>query len=174
MDTLDLLKSFGFTAYESQAYLSLLNQHPINGSQLSLVSGVARSRIYDVLRGLAKRGLVFEVEKGKYVPLPFEELKKQLRSQCEANLNSLEEQLSVQFQNTAYEFIYTLQGCENIFARAVEVIVKARKELYLRMFPGSWERLRPAIEKALARGVSIRLICMGGHAGDLRHAGDSS
>ena len=161
MDMLDLLKSFGFTSYESLAYLSLLTQHPVNGSQLSRVSGVARSRVYDVLRGLLKRGLVFEVEQGKYVPLPFEELKKQLRSQCEANLNSLEEQLSSRFQDTAYEFIYTLQGYDNVIARAREIINKAQKELYLRMFPNTWERLRPAIQNALNRGVSIRLICMG-------------
>ena len=161
MEILDLLKSFGFTSYESSAYLALLSKHPSNGSQVSRVSGVARSRIYDVLRGLLKRGLVFEVEVGKYVPLPFEELQKQLRTQFETNLNSLEEQLSKQFQDTSHEFIFTLQGYENVIARACEIIDKAQKELYLRMFPNSWKRLRESIQNALSRGVGIRLICMG-------------
>jgi sugar-specific transcriptional regulator TrmB len=69
MDIAALLRDFAFSKYESACYLALLNQHPANGSQVSKISGIARSRIYDVLRALAKKGLVFEVDKGRYVPL---------------------------------------------------------------------------------------------------------
>ena len=81
MDITSLLQDFAFSKYESSCYLTLLAQHPCNGSQLSKLSGIARSRIYDVLRGLVRKGVVFEIEKGLFVPLPFEELKKSLQRQ---------------------------------------------------------------------------------------------
>jgi sugar-specific transcriptional regulator TrmB len=86
MDVAALLRDFAFSKYESSCYLALLAKHPANGSKLSKLSGIARSRIYDVLRNLANKKVVFEIEKGLYVPLPFEELKKRLRSQFESNL----------------------------------------------------------------------------------------
>ena len=89
MDIASILRDFAFSKYESSCYLALLAKHPSNGSQLSMLSGIARSRIYDVLRGLAKKKLVFEIEKGLYVPLPFEELKKQVFDEIQLSYSSL-------------------------------------------------------------------------------------
>ena len=83
MDVAAILRDFAFSKYESSCYLALLAKHPANGSQLSKLSGIARSRIYDVLRSLTNKKVIFEIEKGLYVPLPFEELKKRLRGQFE-------------------------------------------------------------------------------------------
>ena len=87
------LKNLGFSQYEIACYLSLMAKHPSNGSQLSRQSGIARSRIYDVLRNMTRKGLVLEVEDGQYVPLPADELIKRLRSQFEADLSDFEEQI---------------------------------------------------------------------------------
>lgn len=69
MDVAAILRNFAFSKYESKCYLALLAKHPANGSQLSRLSGIARSRIYDVLRSLANKKIVFEIEKGLYVRL---------------------------------------------------------------------------------------------------------
>ncbi len=161
MNITTLLKDFAFSQYETACYLTLLNNHPNNGSQLSKLSGIARSRIYDVLRGLIRKGVVFEIEKGKYVPLPFEELKKRLRSQFESNLTILEEKLYALTAETEYEYLLTLRGYEAVMAKAVDIIQTATCELYLRLFANTYERLEKEIERAAARGVGIRLVSMG-------------
>lgn len=51
------LTGLGFSRYEIACYLSLVEHHPANGSQLSRSSGIARSKIYDVLRSLEAEGL---------------------------------------------------------------------------------------------------------------------
>ena len=48
MDTYSNLKELGFSQYEATCYMALVSEHPLNGSQLSKKSGIARSRIYDV------------------------------------------------------------------------------------------------------------------------------
>ncbi len=161
MDMAAILKDFAFSKYESSCYLALLAKHPSNGSQLSTFSGIARSRIYDVLRGLAKKKLVFEIEKGLYVPLPFEELKKRLRGQFESNLKILDEQLDAMAEQSSFEYLFTLNGVDEVIAKAKDIINSATQELYLRLFPDTWKRLRKTIERAVQRGVVIRFISMG-------------
>ena len=161
MDLTAILSDFAFSKYESSCYLSLLARHPANGSQLSKMSGIARSRIYDVLRSLANKKLVFEIETGMYVPLPFEELKKRLRGRFEANLKILDEELDSMVQQTQFEYLYTLNGMEEVIAKAGDIINSAATELYLRLFPESWRRLRRHIDKAIQRGVVVRFVSMG-------------
>jgi HTH-type transcriptional regulator, sugar sensing transcriptional regulator len=90
--------------------MALLTHHLSNESQLSKQSGVARSKIYDVLRDLTVKGMVFEAMPGPYVPLPPEELKKRLISQCQAKLSVLEEQLNGAALEGDRSYILTIRG----------------------------------------------------------------
>ncbi|NNG01001.1 MAG: TrmB family transcriptional regulator [Desulfobacteraceae bacterium] len=161
MDIASLLRDFAFSKYESSAYLALLTHHPTNGSQLSKRSGIARSRIYDVLRGLMAKGIVFEVEHGQYVPLPFEELKKRLRHRFESNLTVLEEKLQSMAGDSGYEYLMTLKGYTEVIKKAEDIIGSATHEMYIRLFPRTWERLKVAIKAAVSRGVGVRMVSMG-------------
>jgi sugar-specific transcriptional regulator TrmB len=161
MDLTAILRDFAFSKYESSCYLALLAQHPANGSQLSKLSGIARSRIYDVLRSLVSKKLVFEIEKGRYVPLPFEELKKRLRGRFESNLKILDDELDSMVRQSNFEYLYTLNGMDEVISKAGDIIDAARTELYLRLFPASWKRLREGLDRAIDRGVVIRMVSMG-------------
>ena len=155
------MTGFGFSQYETSCYMTLVAHHPSNGSQLSKLSGIARSRIYDVLNTLSRKGMVFEIEQGKYVPLPPQELKKRLKSQFESNLHSFEEEVETVTTVTEYEYFLTLKGQDKVVQKAIEIIDHAETELYIRLFPPCGERLAPYIDKAAARGVGIRYVCMG-------------
>ena len=161
MDVAAILRDFAFSKYESSCNLALLTKHPANGSQLSKLSGIARSRIYDVLRSLANKKVVFEIEKGLYVPLPFEELKKRLRGQFESNLKILDDQLKAMIDQSSFEYLLTLNGVQDVLSKATDIIDSARQELYLRLFPDTWQRLKDQIEAAIGRGVGVRFISMG-------------
>lgn len=155
------MTEFGFSQYETSCYMALVAHHPANGSQLSKLSGIARSRIYDVLNTLSRKGMVFEIEPGKFVPLPPHELKKRLKSQFESNLQSFEQELEAVTTVTEYEYLMTLKGHDEVIRKAIEIIDHAKTELYIRLFPPCGERLALHIDNAAARGVGIRYICMG-------------
>lgn len=161
MTDYDKLKRLGFSQYEITCYLTLAAHHPINGSQLSRLSGVARSRVYDVLRNLERKGFVLTVDDNQYVPLPPEELFKRLKHQFNQGLESLKAHLNNTAPEAAYEYIWTLRGYEQVMAKAIEMVTHARSEIYVRLFPDSAERLTPYLKKADARGVGIRFISMG-------------
>ncbi len=56
-----VLEELGFSNYEAKAYLALLRDAPVTGYQLSKISGVPRSRIYETLEKLTRQGFVFSL-----------------------------------------------------------------------------------------------------------------
>ncbi len=161
MGDFEKLKSLGFSQYEINCYLALATNHPANGSQLSRISGIARSRIYDVLRNLVRKGWVLEIENGLYVPLPPEELIGRLKAQFDDGLKTLREKLSGPTRNLAYEYIWSIRGYNAVIQKARQMIAAAGSELYVRLFPQAGRLLEKDLKKAEKRGVAIRYIAMG-------------
>jgi sugar-specific transcriptional regulator TrmB len=155
------LKSLGFSQYEITCYLTLAARHPINGSQISRISGMARSRVYDVLRNMVRKGYVLDVGGGLYVPLPAEELYKRLQREFDEGMGALKERLNNKTADAAYEFIWMIRGYEKVIAKAKEMIAAAQTEIYVRLFPESGHRLQGDLIKAEERGVGVRYIAMG-------------
>ena len=73
MDLVAALGGMGFTQSEAKVYLVLLRNNPATGYQLSKVSGVPRSMVYEALGRLDARGAVLKSREAKatlYRPLP--------------------------------------------------------------------------------------------------------
>jgi sugar-specific transcriptional regulator TrmB len=155
------LKYLGLSQYEITCYLTLAAQHPLNGSRISRISGIARSRVYDVLRNMVRKGFVLEVGPGRYVPLPPEELYKHLQRQFDVGLDTLKEKLDGHPADLSYEFIWMIRGYEQVISKAKEMIAAARSEIYVRLFPPSAQRLQMDLTRAQQKGVEIRYIAMG-------------
>ncbi len=158
---LDELKELGFSRYEIVCYMTLLTHHPANGSQLSRMSGLARSRIYDALRNLGRKGFIDQVGKGRYIPLPPEELYKRLRNDFESNLEVLKEEIGRLEARHEVDHIWTLSGYRKVMDKAREMIGAAQKELYVRLFPAEGEELDKSLKTALNRGVEIKYVALG-------------
>ena len=155
------LRELGFSRYEIACYLALVGHHPANGSQISKTSGVARSKVYDVLRNMAARGLVGEVGNGMYVPLPPEELIKRLQHQFEANVALLRQQISRSASTADHEHLWVIRGYDQIVSKAKAMIGLAGKEIYIRVFPEEARLLDPDLKIAESRGAQIRYVSLG-------------
>ena len=161
MENRSALTQLGFSQYEASCYMALVGNHPVNGSQLSKVSGIARSRIYDVLRSLIGKGFVIEVQAGQYAPLPSDELLRRLKREFNANITAVEKEIAKASQKEDFEYVWTLTGYDNVMAKARDMIGAAEKEIYARLFPEADKRLAADLEAAEKRGVAIRYIAMG-------------
>ena len=63
-DFLNRLKDFGLNSYESKLWIALLSRGVSTAGELSDISNVPRSRAYDVLESLEKKGFII-VKVGK-------------------------------------------------------------------------------------------------------------
>ena len=154
------LVNIGLSDYAIHTYLSLLQNHPVNGSQLSKRSGIPRARIYDILRTLKKRGFVAEASKGIFVPLPPDELIKQLRQNYEKDLDCFKDLVKKVQAPADHDFIWTVTGYQRVMDKAREMIDAALKEIYIRLFPQEAETLIQALKKAEKRAVQVKCIFM--------------
>ena len=57
-ENISVLKGIGLTMYEAKAYLTLTSLISSTASEVAEKSGVPRSKIYDVLKGLIKKTIL--------------------------------------------------------------------------------------------------------------------
>lgn len=155
------LLNLGFSRYEAKVYLALIGQDPLNGSQLSRISGVPRANIYNVLATLQEKEMVVQAGNGRYAPLPPDELVKRLEARHKADLEILEDTIASVRNKTTYEYVWTITGYQQTLAKAGEMISSAREELYIRFFPEEGRLLAGKLIQARRRGVEIKYISLG-------------
>ncbi len=157
-DPIDKLVKIGFSEYEAKAYLALLRESPATGYQLSKTSGVPRSMIYEVLGKLTARGAAMTLRKGdstQYAPVPVDELLDQLLEEQEELVVSLKGDLAHLASAPDLEYVWNIEGQENILAKAEEMIDQAKTRVYLALLPVTFPDLRPALIEAIGRGVQV-------------------
>ena len=91
-DFLNKLKDFGLNTYESKLWTALLSRGVSTAGELSDISNVPRSRSYDVLESLQRKGLII-MKLGKpikYIAVPpdevLERIKKKIMKDSEKQL----------------------------------------------------------------------------------------
>src|SRR5512145_307027 len=95
-DFLNKLKDFGINSYEAKIWTALLSRGVSTAGELSDIANVPRSRSYDVLESLEKKGfIVMKIGKPiKYIAVSPEEVvervKKNMRKEADESVARLE------------------------------------------------------------------------------------
>jgi Cd2+/Zn2+-exporting ATPase len=159
-DPIDRLGRIGFSEYEAKAYVALLRESPVTGYQLSKLSGVPRSMIYEVLGKLTARGAAMTLRTEgttKYAPIPAAEYLGQLDREHGELISSLKEDLSGLASAPDLEYVWNIEGHENILAKASEMIARAKQRVYLALLPAMFPALQATLTMVIERGVRVVL-----------------
>lgn len=157
-DPIDKLVEIGFSEYEAKAYVALLRKSPVTGYELSKQSGVPRSMIYEVVGKLTARGAALTLRTGgstKYAPVPADEFLDQFHREQEELITSLRDDLTVFTSAPDLEYVWNIEGHENIMAKAMEMTEQAKAQIYLALLPVTFPHLQPVLEEAIRRGVRV-------------------
>jgi sugar-specific transcriptional regulator TrmB len=175
-----LRKIFDLNLYEAKVWTALLSRGVSTAGELSNISDVPRSRTYDILESLEKKGfIVMKIGKPiKFVALKPEEVvervKKNLIVNAQEKSRRLEklrgdevlDELNSLFTN-GVKFVEpsdlsgSLRGRQNMYNHLDMMIRGAEKNITLvttaEGINRKLEALMPALEKAKKRGVSIKI-----------------
>ena len=157
-DPIDKLVKIGFSEYEAKAYIALLRESPVSGYQLSKLSGVPRSMIYEVLGKLTTRGAAMTLHTGgatKYAPVPAAEFLDQLLQEQKDLVVSLKDDVAHLTSAPDLEYVWNIEGHENILAKAEEMIDQAKSRIYLALLPATFPELKPVLEEAISQDVRV-------------------
>ncbi len=163
-DSIDKLVKIGFSEYEAKAYVALLRKSPVTGYELSKLSGVPRSMIYEVVGKLAARGAAMTLYKEgatKYAPVAADEFLEQLRREHEELVVSLKDELTAFASAPDLDYVWNIEGHDNIVGKAIEMIEQAGSRVYVGLVPDTFPALKPVLEEAVERGVQVVLYATG-------------
>ena len=131
---LSKLRDFGLNTYESKLWTALLSRGISTAGELSNIAGVPRSRTYDVLESLEKKGfIILNIGKPiKYLAVPPEEVvervKKKVKEEAETKTMLLEE---LKNSNILEELnLIHQQGSDDIKPSDLVGYLKNRKFIY--------------------------------------------
>lgn len=156
----------GLTEYESKAYLSLASFISATALEISETSGVPQSKIYEVLRSLAKKGFI-EITRGKplkYSVVPPQDIFEKSRINIKEELDEAESEVKTIYENQIPKSqapIWLIYGANKIVKKEIEIIGRAKNSLHIAsgfMFQNEIEQLNNALNKSLRKGIQARII----------------
>ncbi len=176
----DKLKILGLNSYEGKLWVALLSRGTSTAGELSSIANVPRSRSYDVLESLEKKGFIM-VKLGK--PIKYnaiepveviERVKKQLNKDAGSRLVKLDEakdsevitELSL-LHKQGIELIDpsdisgSIRGRDNIYNHLLFMIKEAKDSVVISTTNSGFKRKMPQLlyqlKKANKRGVQIKI-----------------
>jgi len=177
---------FDLNIYESKVWLSLLNKNMATVGEIAETSGVPRSRVYDVLESLEKRGFAI-IKLGKPIKymavkpsVVLEHMKGSMLKDAEdkvGTLSKLRENPEYQEIELLYskgikpvqveELSSAIKGRQNIYSHLRNMIEGAKQEVTLvstvEALKKKTKMLKPVFEKLKGNGVSIHLASNAGN-----------
>ena len=131
---IDKLSLFGLNSYESKLWAALLSRGIATAGELSEIANVPRSRCYDVLESLEKKGFIISKlgKPLKYIAVPPEEViervKKNLMDDAETDAEKLE---SIRTTDLMEELVMLHKnGVEKVDPEDLSGLLRGRKNIY--------------------------------------------
>ncbi len=162
---IDQLQALGFSQYEAQAYIALLEENPANGYELAKRSGVPRPNIYLVMQKLEQRGAVLRLmspDGTHYSPLSPKDLISRLKHQYQGLLDETLEGLEHISKPPTPEYTLNLHSYSSLVESARSLMDSAQNRLLLIIWPAESMALAQAIMQAGDRGIPMLTLCMNG------------
>lgn len=162
------LGAVGFTELEAVVYADLVRKPGQTGYALAKRLGKGQPSIYGALANLeAKRAIHgTDATSRTYSPVAPSELIARARADQAALLSLAEEELDqLQREGDDPSSLLRVDDVEQIFVRAQRLIDTATDTLLFEFTPPFGERLEPALENAVRRGLSVSGLVMGGADG---------
>lgn len=175
---------FDLNVYETKVWLALLSKGIASAGEVAELSSVPRSRTYDVLESLEKRGFaIIKIGKPvKYIAVKPTEVIEKIKAKTLldakekvntiSNLKETNEYMELeQIYNTgitpikSHDLTGSIKGRSNILSRLREIIENAKKEVFICTtaldFEDKSRVLGNVLEKALKKNIKVKLALSG-------------
>lgn len=157
-DNYKFLLEIGFTLNEAKVYLTLLQNRYLNGYEISKLSNVSRSLVYDVIDRLVAKGFILKSEGqvNYYCALPYDKVIEKIKNDNINKLNVAKEKLKnySRIENES-EYIFNIKGIDEFFSKANDLILNAKKEISISIWKEDFPKIEESLLIASKKGIKI-------------------
>lgn len=158
-ESVQTLKTLGFSELEAAVYTLLLQQQPATGYGIAQALGKPVANVYKAINALQAKGAVIvdESESRLCRAVPPSEIFAQMERTLRQHCTRAAEALANLKTPAEDERVYRLHTREQVIERACAMIGRAEQVVLLSAFPDPLESIRTELEGAAARGVGVLL-----------------
>lgn len=133
---IELLNKFGLTNSEAKVYVSLLAMDPSSGYKISGKSGIARSKVYNVLSSLIAKGMVLQSKDDSplYSALPVKELIEKLHHDSSRNIQGIGAALENIGPRNDTGSMWQIDRYSQVFDKIRYQVEHATESLYIQVY----------------------------------------
>ncbi|MCU4972338.1 TrmB family transcriptional regulator [Halobacteria archaeon AArc-m2/3/4] len=155
------LTELGLTEYESRCFVAPTRLSSGTAKEVSQVSDVPRSRVYDTIERLGRKGLVDvqQSEPREYRAVPTEAACRRLKEDYDSRIDAAENALSQveEPESSDDEGMWSINQSEQVVDRIVTFLEAAEKSVYLLIATDEVldRRILEGLQSAAERGVHV-------------------
>ncbi|WP_202318359.1 TrmB family transcriptional regulator [Archaeoglobus neptunius] len=163
MALIEVLKSFGLSEYEARALIALISKGTLTAKEVSEMSRIPRTSVYDVMDSLVSKGLVESFGKPrKFKALSAGEIISILSRRVNENINILQKELP-KLETEEIDVIRVYRG-EVVLEKFKELVNSAREEIV-----GVLSYIPESVAEIL-KNAKCRLILISSNASKIKNA----
>ena len=158
------LKYIGFNVYEAKIYIEMLKQtHPLTAYEIAGISGVPRSKVYEVVDKLFVKHALVQTENSpkKYLAVDPDVILSSIRSEFDSSIEYIKNEFSKLGTGETVDHILHLIGKEHVIRKSKEMITKASESILIATGPNMLSELEGCLHDAEDRGVVLNLVFYG-------------
>ncbi len=162
---LDNLKQIGFNEYEARVYVEMLRQtDSLTAYEIGKLSGVPRSKVYEVVDNLRRKQFVVQIEDNpkKYLPVDPEEVFSSIEKSFSTSVHFVKEELKHLERGETIDYIFNIFGKEIIIERSKEMIRSSTSSILIAIDRLMLDALNEELKSADRRGVELNIVFYGG------------
>lgn len=160
----DNLKQLGFNEYEARVYVEMLHQiDPLTAYEIGKLSGVPRSKVYEVVDNLRRKQFVVQIEDNpkKYLPVDPEEVFSSIEKSFRTSVNFVKEELNHLERGETIDYIFNIFGKETIIERSKQMIRSASSSILIAVDRLMLDVLYKELESAERSGIELSIVLYG-------------
>lgn len=131
-----VMKDYQFSEYETLVYIALLKKSSQTGYEVSKNSSVPRSKVYNTLNVLLKKGIVIcsNTDPVLYMAQPVEKVIEQLKKKTQSDFDEIEKSLGSIEETEITETLWNFSEYNQVIEKINELIESSKKDLYLQVW----------------------------------------
>jgi len=160
----DNLKQLGFNEYEARVYVEMVRQaNPVTAYEIGKLSGVPRSKVYEVVDNLRRKQFVVQMENNpkKYLPVEPEEVFSSIKKSFATSITFVKQELKHLERGETIDYIFNIFGKEAIIERSKEMIRSSRSSILIAIDRRMLDSLHEELKNADRRGVELNIVFYG-------------
>ncbi len=155
---IDRLSELGFSSQEARVYIALLQQPSATGYEVAKAAGLQRANVYQVLAGLADRGVIDRVSAespARFVAHPPAQVLGRIKRQTAERADSLIADLAAITAPREQAAFFTLRDRESVIDRTAALVSDARERVAVCLWAADLDWLAGPLRTASQSGCQV-------------------